>query len=217
MKGVGRLRPPKAKYNVTWDPSTVLALLESWDSETVTLKLITLKTVSLLALVTSQRVQTLVDIKLSNIVWTDPIQITLNSVLKTTSIKNPNPILILPLFHNERICPVTTLKCYVERTKPLRGAIDSLFISFVPPYHPVSQQTISRWLCNILSLANIDVSKFSGHSYRHASTSKAENRGISTDTIFRMVGWTSNSGVFARYYKKPVDDRANFAHAILNN
>jgi len=216
MRGIARLRPIQSKYSVTWDPSLVLNLLESWDNSRISLKQLTLKLASLLALITSQRVQTLAEIRISNIVHGNPIQIRICTVLKTTGVKNPNPILIVPPYHVKNLCPVSTLRCYLDRTNVVRGDTDSLFISFVSPYKKVSAQTLSRWLCTTLELAHVDTSVFTGHSFRHSSISKAASRGISTDSIFKRVGWSNGSSTFAKFYNKPIDTRSEFAAAILS-
>jgi site-specific recombinase XerD len=216
MKGVSKLRPPRPKYSITWDTNSMLELLKSWDCNIIDLKTITLKLIALLALVTAQRAQTLTSIKISDIVWGSPVQIKLSSILKTTSIKNPNPVLVIPSFDSTNLCPVHTLHCYIDKTKDIRKESDQLFISFVPPHKPVTSQTISHWLCKVLEMSNIDTSVFSGHSFRHASTSKASNRGVSIDSIFQRAGWSSGSKVFAKHYNKRIDDRSNFANVLLN-
>ena len=57
------------------------------------------------------------------------------------------------------------------------------------PHKAVSVQTISRWLKQCLELAGIDTAVYKGHSFRHASTSKAKSVGVSIDDIFLTGGW----------------------------
>ena len=49
-----------------------------------------------------------------------------------------------------------------------------MFLATVRPHKAVSTQTISRWLVKVLDKAGIDVSIYSGHSTRAASTTKAK-------------------------------------------
>ena len=49
-------------------------------------------------------------------------------------------------YPDQRLCPVPFVKQYLIRTKPLRGEITNLFISFVRPYRSVIKSTISRWV-----------------------------------------------------------------------
>lgn len=68
LKGVFRLRPPLPKYNLTWDTTCVLDQLSQWyPNEELTLTQLTKKTITLLALTTAHRVQTLSKINIKNI------------------------------------------------------------------------------------------------------------------------------------------------------
>ena len=216
MKGVSKLRPPAAKYQATWDPNKVLDYLETLSTETISLKLLTLKLVALLAICSGQRVQTICSIKTSNIVYGIPIQIKITGILKTTSITRVNPLIILPPYQNKNICPVKVLSVYIERTKPFRNGVDQLFISFSSPHKSVTSQTISRWLCEVLKLSGIDTNIYTAHSYRHSSTSKVEAKGVHIDTIMSRIGWSQKSKTFARFYKRPIEDSAEYANAVLD-
>lgn len=216
MKGVYKSKPPLCKYNVTWDPSSILELISQWDNSTINLERLSLKLVAILALTTAQRVQTLKSLKISNIIWSNPVQIKLTDVLKTTTIRNQNPLIILPPYHDVRICPVACLKIYIDKTKEIRlQNCDQLLISFVKPHGQVTSQTISRWLCTVLKLAGIDVKEFSAHSYRHAASSTAANRGVNVDVIMKSVGWSATSKTFATFYHKPIVTNNMLADAVL--
>lgn len=120
MKGVSRLRPAAPRYSITWNPDAVLIYMRTLETNSCSLKELSLKLVGLLALATGQRVQTIVSIQISNILWGNPIQIILPNMLKTTSVSKSNPILVLPYFHELELCPATILVKYVERTKNLK-------------------------------------------------------------------------------------------------
>lgn len=65
MRGVFRLRPTAPKYSLTWNPNIVLSYLaDKWPNESLDLQNLSMKTATLLALVTAHRVQTLSLIKL---------------------------------------------------------------------------------------------------------------------------------------------------------
>ncbi len=192
MKGVSKLRPPMPRYSVTWDANRILELFTSWeDNEILSMKHLSIKLISLLALTTAQRVQSLAAISIKNITWVNPTQIKLSGNLKCTSISRPNPILIVNEFKNDgKLCVLACLKVYISRTKLLRKD-DNLFISFTKPYCTVTPATLSRWLKDVLNPAGVDISIFKGHSFRHAATSKAAGTGISIDCILSRVGWSS--------------------------
>lgn len=66
MRGVFIAKRPKPKYTKTWDVGKVLDYLKSlYPLENLDIKTLTLKTVSLIALTTAQRVQTLVSLKIN--------------------------------------------------------------------------------------------------------------------------------------------------------
>ena len=43
---------------------------------------------------------------------------------------------------DKNLCPVFSVREYLSRTKPVRGKVTNLFISFVRPYKPVSKSTV---------------------------------------------------------------------------
>ncbi|KAJ8681981.1 hypothetical protein QAD02_017773 [Eretmocerus hayati] len=119
---------------------------------------------------------------------------------------------------NDKICPCLALSQYLEATQNLRKSVEELFISIREPHGAVTPQTLGRWIKATLSKCNIDVNVFSGYSTRHASTSLANVKGVSIDTIKNTAGWTKQSQTFAKFYNLPImDDKRSFAHAILNS
>lgn len=146
----------------------IISVLTEIDLELHSKKLITL-----LALVTAHRVQTLSLIFIQNIVVNnDNICIYIPDIIKTTRLGSKQPNLIIPFYTIKlEICPANTLLCYLEKTKTLRGEVKNLFISFKKPFRKVTSQTLSRWIKDILFESGIDTSVFSAHSTRHASTS----------------------------------------------
>ena len=99
---------------------------------------------------------------------------------------------------------VEHLKEYLQRTKQSREDHSQLLISCVKPFKPMSKDTISRWVKQVLESAGIDVKKYSAHSSRAASTSSCKAKGLSLAVIVQSVGW-SNSSKFAKFYDKPDD------------
>ncbi|XP_074115774.1 uncharacterized protein LOC141538290 [Cotesia typhae] len=86
------------------------------------------------------------------------------------------------------------LTTYLMMTSGLRGNIDSLFISFNKPHKAVKSETISRWIKTTLEELGVD-KRFTAHSTRHASTSKAYEKGVSIEEIKKVAVLTpSTSG-----------------------
>ncbi|CAD6208180.1 GSCOCG00010434001-RA-CDS, partial [Cotesia congregata] len=204
FKGVFRLRPPLPKYDVTWDTSIVLDALAKWyPNEELSLEELTRKCVTLLALGTAHRVQTLSKINIDNIeVKLKEILIKIPDMIKTSRIGAKQPLLCLPFFKEKlEICPGTALTAYIRRIKDLRSTKD-LFISYRKPFGTVTTQTISRWIKLTLKDSGLDVTTFSAHSTRHASTSKAHKLGVNIDEIRKTAGWSGTSNTFGKFYNR---------------
>lgn len=221
FKGVARLRPPRAKYDYTWDPKIVLEYLGKLNSvDNPSFNELSKKLVILLALVTGHRMQTLASIDIRNIIKKDnKFEIKISDVIKTSRPRKVQPNLAIPFFHSDtNICPATALTMYLKKTKPLRKEGNKLFIAVKKPHRAVGSQTLSRWIKTVLNNSGLDISKFSAYSTRHASTSAAERSGVNIDLILKAAGWTEKSQTFAKFYKRPIDtDNTSFALAILNS
>lgn len=183
------------------------------------LKQLSKKLVTLLALSTAHRVQTLAAIKLTDIHFAaDHITILVSDLLKTSVTVKSKTILRLPYFNNLSICPATTLTTYIDKTKVLRGDTTYLILTSTKPFKKASTQTISRWIKEVLNESCIDIHIYSSHSTRHAATSKAKMAGISIETIKKAAGWTEKSAVFAKHYDLPIVNEAShvsFANSVL--
>ena len=126
--------------------------------------------------------------------------------------------MVLKNTSNGRLCPHTAVQTYISRTESVKNSpgTDSIFISLCSPFKAVGSSLLSRWLKSVLSLAGIDWSVYTGHSFRSASTSKASRLEVPLDTILSIADW-KNSGTFFKYYKKDVTPCNIFAKAVLDN
>ena len=170
---------------------------------------------SLLALCSGQRCQSIAGIKKGDVIYNVQVEILISSLIKSSGPGRRQPCIVLPRFEEcPIICPVRTLECYVARTELLNNT-DFLLISYNKPHSNVSSQTVSRWLKSVLSLAGINTSIYSAHSFRHSSTSKANSVGVNVDIIYSRAGWSERSQVFAKHYNRPIDQRHSFATSVL--
>lgn len=221
LKGVFRLRPPLPKYNSTWDTNCVLDHLDTWyPNENISFDQLSRKTLTLLALTTAHRMQTLSKINVKNVeCQSNTIAIKIPDFIKTTRPGSKQPIIYLPFFRDKpSICPAQTLIAYLDRTKELRKS-DYLFIGLKKPHKAVCTQSLSRWIKRTLSECGIDARVFSAHSTRHAAASRARSLGVSVDAIRRTAGWSGNSNTFARFYNRTIlaNDDLSLAQAIIND
>lgn len=221
MNGIYHLRPLKPKYNFTWDPAIVLSYLKTlYPNETINLKLLTIKLVTLMALATGHRAQTISLINIDNIILSsEGVTIKIPDRIKTSRKGALKPLLVLPFFPScKQICVANTLKVYLERTKLHRNANKNLFLTFKKPFRKATVSSISRWVKEALTASGIDISVFSSHSTRHASTSAAFNKGVNIDVIRATAGWSEKSQVFARFYNRPIiENKDIFAISVLNS
>ncbi|VDI36333.1 Hypothetical predicted protein [Mytilus galloprovincialis] len=167
LRGVYNKRPMFPRYQQTWDVNVVLEFLITLSPvKLLSLRCLTLKLVMLLALVTGQRIQRLhcVDLDFMKI-SKDNVIIEINEVLKTSKPgKHLSPICLPAFVDDTRLCIVTVLNAYIERTSAIRTS-QKLFVTFVKPYHHPTKSTISNWIKLVLKLAGVNTSVFKNTQY----------------------------------------------------
>lgn len=221
-RGSSILKPQKAKYNDIWDPEPVLEFLSKQSPNAdLSLKLLSEKLTTLLALTTAQRIQTLTKIKLKNIKISDEsIKIYIPDRLKTSRIGAEQPLLHFRFFREQpRLCVASLLQTYIEKTTSLRAKDeDTLLLTYKAPHRPANSQSISRWIKQTLKNSGVDIGTFSGYSTRHAATSAAFRKGVNLDVIRQNAGWSKQSSVFIKFYNRPLrESNCQFASVILNS
>ena len=78
----------------------------------------------------------------------------------------------------------------------------------------VKSATMARYVKTFLGMAGIDLTVFTAHSTRAASSSKANNLGLSLRDIAKAAGWKGTS-TFQKHYKFPI--KKNFGSLILQD
>ena len=111
------------------------------------------------------------------------------------------------------LCVYETLSYNILTTEKLRNST-KLLVSFIKPHRAVTSPTIGRWIKNVLGQAGIDTERFSGHSTRCTSTSKA-CLSVSADVILATAGWTKGS-TFRKFYNKPISVSKQMSLAVLS-
>ena len=181
----------------------------------LSLKQLTLKLVTLLALTTTQRCQTLAYLDTRFMQETPSmLRFTIQEKLKTSRPgKHLDPIEVKPYHADVSVCPVTHIKHYLTKTESLRQGT-KLFISLTKPFRSVTAATIGRWIKSMLTEAGIDTSQFSAHSSRSASSSYALSTGLPVQDILKAGGW-SRAETFAKHYNKPIKN--NLGNLMLES
>ena len=178
LKGVFNSRPPAPKYMATWDMDKVLLYIKNLPSnEGLSFTLLSHKLAMLMALANADRCSDLaaldLDFRTFQQNW---VRFVIPGLTKTRR-SGPPMEAFYPSFPDEtKLCPVTTLRFYEEKSKSLRKRTqrNTLFISVRKPHKPVNPATIDHWLKNIMKSAGIDTNTFTAHSTRGAATSKAK-------------------------------------------
>ena len=204
IKGVYELRPSFPKYSSTWDVDIVLSYLENMmPLEKLTNKELTLKCAMLIALLSGQRCQTIHCLSIELMTLGDnKCVFKINTKIKQSKKgKHVKPIELVGFSENPSLCVIKTLMEYLKRTETMRDGAKQLFISYQKPYKPISKDTMSRWIRDVLTKAGIDTDIYGAHSTRAASTSAAVARGTPIDQVLKAAGWASES-TFTKFYKK---------------
>lgn len=215
MKAVFQERPALPRYNITWDPDVVLEHIKSLGpNKYLSMIQLSQKLVMLMLLLSGQRCQTLHSLDIRNMTITSSkVAFTIGDILKTSGPKSHlSQIRFKAYAPDRRLCVHTTIRNYLERTLDIRGKVTSLFVTTKPLGKPASKDTLRRWTKGIMKDAGINLSMFTPHSTRSASSSKAAKY-LPLSTIVETIGWSRQS-TFTTYYHKPVRE-LQFDDAVL--
>lgn len=115
---------------------------------------------------------------------------------------------------NTSLDPRKNLLQYLDKTKPLRKKLQQdqrgkLFLALCEPHKPVTSQTISHWIVQIIKQAYSD-SEYPGKGKIHAHSTRAIGptwaffKGASINSILESADWSSES-TFSRFYLRELD------------
>ncbi len=95
----------------------------------------------------------------------------------------------LPYFTNEKYCPVTSLKNWINLSKIKNGPIFRRFAkSSILTNHRLTDQSVVLIIKECLKLAGIENQNFSGHSLRSGFATVAAESGADERSIMAMTG-----------------------------
>ena len=205
IKGIFKLRPSLPKHTVVYDANLVLNYMKSLpEDNALDLEMLTKKLATLLCFLSGQRAQTITALSLE-FCHREKLSVTfyIASILKNTRPGKHQQPLVFQKFEESKICVLECLNEYIRRTELIRENLPNqpkqLILSYAYPHKPVTTPTITRYVKMFLELAGIDITVFTCHSTRKASTSKANNLGLSLKDINRAAGWFSSS-TFVKHY-----------------
>lgn len=230
LQSFHRDRPRAAKVLPPWDLQVVLEVLSGPPFEPLTLiplKLVTFKTVFLLALASgSRRSEIHAWVKAGVMFDSDAKHVYLKAasgfLAKNQRLDRSSsafsPVVIPALTDSNdltgsetTLCPVRALKLYLDRTHSIRNAREKLFISFKAGHkQEIKPQTISSWLRQTITLAYSQLKpeqaknlNIKAHHIRAMASSWANLGGVALTDIMTSCHWRSHT-TFTSYYLKEV-------------
>ncbi|XP_039529209.1 uncharacterized protein LOC120480253 [Pimephales promelas] len=239
MKGARRSLPVVRRTVPEWDLSMVLEALSQHPFEpldSISLKLLSLKTALLLALASAKRVSELHALSVHpscskfslsgdkvflkpNPAFMPKCFPAFTSEVLELSAFHPPPFTSLEDQRLNALCPVRALQAYMTRTNAFRKS-DQLFVSWAPPHlgSPISKQRLSHWVVDAITMAykakGVQPPRgIRAHSTRGLATSWALFRGVSLQDICSAASWASPH-TFVRYYRLDVTS-TSVAHSVL--
>jgi site-specific recombinase XerD len=204
LKACYNNNPPQPRYPAMWEPEKVLSYIASLgENGSLSLSQLAGKAVTLIALATLLRVAEIAAIGLQSVKFSNgAVHFSLKTLRKTQR-AGPLGSFSIKTFSNLLLCPVETIKAFMEATVAFRSGSEDerLWVSVRPPHGPVTANTLARWIKNILKESGIDTNTFSAHSTRGAAASQAARDGWSTEAILRAGNWARES-TFNRFYNR---------------
>ncbi len=219
VKGMFRERPRIPKKMLVYDTNIVLRYMESLPgNKELPLELLTKKLTTLLCILSGQRSQSIASLYMEHMCKTESLYtFFIPKLLKTTTPTfHQEPLEFEAFPQNDKLCVHDCLTEYLERKNSINSVKkddkSTLIISYAPPNRSVKSATLARYVKDFLGMAGIDVTVFTTHSTRAASTSKLNNLGMSLKDLSKAAGWKGQN-TFQKYYKFKVC--SNFGTEVI--
>ena len=197
LKGVFHVRPPRPRYELIWDTDLVLTYLKGLESSKIPLKFLSMKLVTLLAILSGQRVSTVHRFRISQMQHT-PALIIFNipgSLKHSRHTKREKPIPFHNFPHATELCPVATINKYLGALATLVNVDihDEFLLCYRKPHGQATKDTLARWIRSTLRVTGSEhMDTFTAHSCRAVSTSKAMSSGVALDVILKAGQWSAD-------------------------
>ena len=207
-------RPIFPRYFTTWDVGKVLKFLSTWHPpEKLTMKQITLKTVALIALTSSDRAQTIHELNINHLNYVSQgLEFNIPCLLKHSQKGRPARKVLCVEWDKPELNVCKYVEYYLKKTFKFRFKAVTLgkekpnqFFLSHRTGKPVKRASISRWIRQVLDYSGIDTTTFKAGSTRSASASAANRLGATPNQILNQGDWT-NLGTFNKFYNKSLND-----------
>ena len=208
LKGICWNRPALPRNIARYSGDIVLRFLQSLPrSKEFSLKWWTLKTVTLIALLSEHQCQSVNSLSLFRpygYKFRESGFFCVPKMFKsTTQAPYSKTIDLKACEPDESICPVRTVVEYIKATEQYRKSQNLILNCY--KCGPVTTQMVCGYVKQTLKVAGINTTIFSAHSTRHSTSSKTFMKGVFLKDIWKKEGWKSAS-LFTRFYNLPILD-----------
>ena len=210
------LRPPIKGKKYAWDVNVLLDMFKDrWkDNDMIKINRLAGKVILMVMLTSMCRKAEVLHMRISEMTELSDgsLQFRLPTPTKTFNFRTYHRqqklqfITVPRMAGKEKICPVTGLWCYLERTKVFCKKIDKIFILMQEDSRPAASTMAGRWYREILVEAGI--TGVGAHSARMAASCGAAVRGLSIDFLISTASWTKTTS-FVKHYLKPIRLKEN--------
>jgi hypothetical protein len=197
-----------------WDISLITNMVKSWGStRRLSLSRLQDKVILLLCIATMWRPRSDVgNLQFQDVKWlrdkTEKI-VGVQLMARQPKETNQKTTTLSALSNNSNLCPVLSLRHFVERTARFRDALPndhSLLLAYIDhpslPPSQIASKTVANRVKELLTEAGVDTSIFGAHSIRSAASTAAFQKGLSINEIKIHANWSLNSDTFERHYLK---------------
>ena len=212
LKGVFNERPPVKCSVPNWDLSFVLGCLK--DAPVEPLKDASFKhlTCFLVAITTFHRCSDLQSLQIAeNTMNVGDRGITFihTGLAKQDRPNHDDSHIFVLSYQDKSLDPKRCLMWYIRKTKKYRKEDDQnavkLFLATRKPHHPITSQTILKWIINLIKLVyrlkkkSLKNKKIQGHSTRSVGPSWALFKGASLRLVMESADWSTET-TFIKHY-----------------
>ena len=217
LKGTFTIRPAMPKYHDVWDINKVLKHLQTLHPiHGLSLKLLSFSYVTS-PLVWAMLPNTSFSNYKGHESLSNKVVFIVSELTKTFKPgKQCTTFEFISYDNDPRLCLVSYLKEYLDRTANMTQDHLKLLVSYQKPHKTISKDTLALWLKQELKLVGIDTSIFGAHSTKAESTSAAKTHNVSIATIMTSAGWSSENTFRTFYNKAMTSTKENFGQKLLD-
>ncbi|CEP16677.1 hypothetical protein [Parasitella parasitica] len=129
----------------------------------------------------------------------------------------------LGIFKSQELCPTYNLFLLLTKSDSLRIHLTTDHTVFLgrindPTHvHSVRPTTVANLVKLQMQAAGIDTTRYTAHSTRSASSTKANQTGFSSSAIKQHANWSEQSNTWEKHYRKSLHQDTTTSTTIINS